>query len=67
MKIMTPKSLSQKAQNLLCLLAELEDQGYIENGTTNLIVTNGYDEGSLETQASPIITPKGHQFLQNKG
>jgi len=57
-------SVSKHASLVLASLYELENAGLIENGCTELFVEPGYDAGSLETQAAPILTRHGNVFVQ---
>lgn len=57
-------SISEGAATVLGHLVELEQAGLIENGSTSIGVDPGYDAGSLEGQAAPVVTRRGEQFIQ---
>ena len=59
-------TVSPKAVEVLTAIIELADAGLIEIGGTDMIVDQGYGEGSLETYSLPVVTYAGRQFIEQE-
>ena len=57
--------ISKKARNLLALLIELEDAGFITGGGSALAEV-GYDQGSLEVAVEPVVTWRGREEIKGE-
>ncbi len=58
--------ISPEAFAVLKALSELQHAGFIQDGGTKMFVEDGYDEGSLETYAEPVITREGQIYLLHR-
>lgn len=59
--------ISPEAFAVLKALNELQHAGFIQGGVGTAVLTDeGFDKGSLETYAEPVITREGQIYLLHR-